>query len=69
MLAKIVKTVLKFLFRVQVIGDAKEFNQDKCLITPNHVSFLDGVLIALFACQTCICCLFNICHTENGEAP
>ncbi|HGY1115889.1 TPA: bifunctional acyl-ACP--phospholipid O-acyltransferase/long-chain-fatty-acid--ACP ligase [Providencia rettgeri] len=48
MLAKIVKTVLKFLFRVQVIGDAKEFNQDKCLITPNHVSFLDGVLIALF---------------------
>ncbi|MBP6121917.1 bifunctional acyl-ACP--phospholipid O-acyltransferase/long-chain-fatty-acid--ACP ligase [Providencia sp.] len=48
MLAKIVKALLKFLFRVQVVGDAKEFNQDKCLITPNHVSFLDGVLIALF---------------------
>ncbi|HBO24428.1 MAG TPA: bifunctional acyl-ACP--phospholipid O-acyltransferase/long-chain-fatty-acid--ACP ligase [Providencia sp.] len=48
MLAKIVKTILRFLFRVQVIGDAKEFNQDKCLITPNHVSLLDGVLVALF---------------------
>ncbi|WP_265524369.1 bifunctional acyl-ACP--phospholipid O-acyltransferase/long-chain-fatty-acid--ACP ligase [Providencia rustigianii] len=48
MLAKIIKKVLRFLFRVEVIGDAKEFNQDKCIITPNHVSFLDGVLIALF---------------------
>lgn len=48
MLANIIKAILKFLFRVQVTGDAKEFNQDKCLITPNHVSFLDGVLIALF---------------------
>ena len=48
MLANFIKTILKFLFRVQVVGDAKEFNQDKCLITPNHVSFIDGVLVALF---------------------
>lgn len=48
MLAKIIKKVLKFLFRVEVIGNPNEFNQDKCIITPNHVSFLDGVLIALF---------------------
>lgn len=36
------------MFRVEVIGNTNEFNQDKCIITPNHVSFLDGVLIALF---------------------
>ena len=48
MLAKIIKKVLRFLFRVEVIGNTNEFNQDKCIITPNHVSFLDGVLIALF---------------------
>ncbi|HHR6139130.1 TPA: bifunctional acyl-ACP--phospholipid O-acyltransferase/long-chain-fatty-acid--ACP ligase [Providencia alcalifaciens] len=48
MLAKIIKKVLRFLFRVEVIGNTNEFNQNKCIITPNHVSFLDGVLIALF---------------------
>ncbi|EUD06895.1 bifunctional acyl-ACP--phospholipid O-acyltransferase/long-chain-fatty-acid--ACP ligase [Providencia alcalifaciens] len=48
MLAKIIKKVLRFLFRVEVIGNTNDFNQDKCIITPNHVSFLDGVLIALF---------------------
>ncbi|EKT59422.1 bifunctional acyl-ACP--phospholipid O-acyltransferase/long-chain-fatty-acid--ACP ligase [Providencia sneebia] len=48
MLAKVVKAILRFLFRVRVVGDTDELYQDKCLITPNHVSFLDGVLVALF---------------------
>ncbi|ELZ5941600.1 1-acyl-sn-glycerol-3-phosphate acyltransferase, partial [Providencia stuartii] len=48
MLANMLRTVLRFLFRVRLVGDEKALYQDKCLITPNHVSFLDGVLVALF---------------------
>jgi len=48
MLANILRTVLRFLFRIRLVGDEKELYQDKCLITPNHVSFIDGALIALF---------------------
>ncbi len=48
MLAKVVKAIIHFLFRVRVVGDKNALYQDKCLITPNHVSFLDGVLICLF---------------------
>ncbi|OHT24573.1 hypothetical protein A3Q29_02300 [Providencia stuartii] len=48
MLANVLKAVLRFLFRVRLVGDEKELYQEKCLITPNHVSFIDGVLVALF---------------------
>lgn len=48
MLVNILRTVLRFLFRIRLVGDEKALYQDKCIITPNHVSFIDGVLIALF---------------------
>ncbi|MEY0233687.1 bifunctional acyl-ACP--phospholipid O-acyltransferase/long-chain-fatty-acid--ACP ligase [Providencia manganoxydans] len=48
MLANVLKAVLRFLFRVRLVGDEKELYQETCLITPNHVSFIDGVLVALF---------------------
>ncbi len=48
MFISVLRVILRFLFRVTVHGDMKALNQDKCLITPNHVSFLDGILIGLF---------------------
>ncbi|CDH33731.1 bifunctional acyl-ACP--phospholipid O-acyltransferase/long-chain-fatty-acid--ACP ligase [Xenorhabdus bovienii] len=48
MLVKFIRLVVRVLFRVTVEGDDKQFNHPKCIITPNHISFLDGLLIGLF---------------------
>lgn len=48
MLFKIIKTILTILFHVRIKGDLTALKQQKLIITPNHVSFLDGVLIAVF---------------------
>ncbi|RAW91662.1 bifunctional acyl-ACP--phospholipid O-acyltransferase/long-chain-fatty-acid--ACP ligase [Photorhabdus laumondii subsp. clarkei] len=48
MLFKFLRLVFRLMFRLTVEGDIKQFNHPKCLITPNHVSFLDGVLLTLF---------------------
>lgn len=36
------------LFHVKIKGNLANLKQDKLLITPNHVSFLDGMLIGIF---------------------
>lgn len=48
MLFKILKFFLKILFHVKIQGNLNNLKQDRLLITPNHVSFLDGILIGVF---------------------
>lgn len=49
MVYSLLRGLFRLLFRVKVEGiDKVSFNHPKLLITPNHVSFLDGALLALF---------------------
>nr|WP_255711971.1 bifunctional acyl-ACP--phospholipid O-acyltransferase/long-chain-fatty-acid--ACP ligase [Xenorhabdus sp. PB30.3] len=47
-LLKVLRLLVRVLFRVTVEGDDKHLKHPKCIITPNHISFLDGLLIGLF---------------------
>lgn len=48
MLKFLLKSILRLLFNVRIKGDIASLNQQNIIITPNHVSFLDGLLLALF---------------------
>src|SRR5476651_210919 len=42
------RLLFRLLFRVTVTPANASFDYPKLLITPNHVSFIDGVLLVLF---------------------
>lgn len=48
MVFTLLRLVFRLLWRVELRGDVAELHKQKVLITPNHMSFLDGILLALF---------------------
>ncbi|ELM3722329.1 bifunctional acyl-ACP--phospholipid O-acyltransferase/long-chain-fatty-acid--ACP ligase [Edwardsiella piscicida] len=48
MLYRFIGALLKTLFRLRLTGFDQRFDHPKLLIVPNHVSFLDGVLLTLY---------------------
>ena len=48
MLKTLLRSVMRWLFKVEVRGKVEELRAERLLIIANHQSFLDGILLGLF---------------------
>ncbi|MDX7986784.1 bifunctional acyl-ACP--phospholipid O-acyltransferase/long-chain-fatty-acid--ACP ligase [Xenorhabdus sp. 12] len=65
MLLNLIRLLIRILFRVTVEGDVKQLEHPKCIITPNHISFLDGLLIGLFLPVKPVFAIYSNIATRN----
>ncbi|AKJ43088.1 bifunctional acyl-ACP--phospholipid O-acyltransferase/long-chain-fatty-acid--ACP ligase [Pragia fontium] len=48
MVYQVLRFICRLCFRVRVSGDLSSFHHERLMITPNHLSFIDGILLGLF---------------------
>ncbi|WP_041867661.1 1-acyl-sn-glycerol-3-phosphate acyltransferase, partial [Sodalis glossinidius] len=48
MLFKVLRLLFRLMYRVEIRGDTRLLTQPRVMLTPNHVSFLYGILLAVF---------------------
>ena len=48
LLRPVLRTLARFLFRIEVSAQAIDFHHPRLLVVANHQSFLDGLLLGLF---------------------
>ncbi|MBI4693612.1 MAG: bifunctional acyl-ACP--phospholipid O-acyltransferase/long-chain-fatty-acid--ACP ligase [Gammaproteobacteria bacterium] len=65
LLRRLLAAILRPLFRIEIHGDAREFDNPRTLVVANHESFLDGLLLGVFLPVEAT----FVVHTQIAENP